>query len=99
MTIIFALINLILIIAAVVSLVWTVVGIPVGLFFIYQYFTTKKSAYKKKLPKRIILSFLGILLFLLLPVLWVVIDILSAMLGGNILQQGFGGIKTLPPVR
>ena len=97
MQLIFGIINLLLILIGLLSVPWTFIGVPLGLFFLFKYLTTKDKVYKKKLPKWIILSFLGIVLSIITPIIWNIVSLLGAAVGGNVLYSGFGGFRPLVP--
>lgn len=97
MAIIFTILNLVMILVGIGSFIWTLVGVPLGLFFLFRFFTTKDTKYKKSLPKKILLSFLGVIILVLTPVLWAVVNILKISFLGDTLQHSeFGNLKTLP---
>ena len=79
----FGIFNLILILLGMISAVWTIIGVPLGIYFLLKYLTTKNTGYKKKLPKRILLSFLGLILMIMVPVLWALLNILGVSSGAH----------------
>jgi hypothetical protein len=82
--IILTIIRAILAIAAVVSFVWMVVGLPAGIIISIIYFTTKEVDKRKKLSKWIKISFMGILVIIAVFILYAVLGFVSTLLGYRI---------------
>ena len=86
MIILFGILNLILIIFAIVSFLWTIIGIPLGIVFLIK---------KDKNTKKVIICFLGPVILILTFMAYPIVTTLSTNLGGNVLQNSFNGIKPL----
>ncbi|CAN5338655.1 hypothetical protein BH10PAT1_BH10PAT1_4550 [soil metagenome] len=86
MIILFTIINLVLVVLAIISLPWTLIGIPLGIYFLIK---------KDKNTKKVIICFLGPAILILAFILFPIVNIISTQLGGNIFQSGYGGIKPI----
>ena len=74
-----------------ISAVWTIIGVPLGIFFLLKYLTTKNNKYKKRLPKRILLSFLGLIILMIIPVIWALLNTLGIIFGVHPLHTNSPG--------